>query len=213
MFELTLLALLNSLMNWGTAPVIATRTVAADAPTVHALLSDPASQARLVAGVNPLLRPHVRPGKTSNPRFLHTHVQLGHRNMLWITWLLTPGRGTTEVDLAAQTESRGILARVLLLAGQRQLRRHLEVTLSSIGAATLQAAEDLEHAATTTPPTTPTTRQLPPRQLTTTPTTRCRSPRRSHALKRAARRPSSRAASASTERPTLTSQPSDELNA
>lgn len=174
MFELTLLALLNSLTNWGTAPVIATRTVAADAPTVHALLCDPASQARLVAGVNPLLRPHVRPSKTSNPRFLHAHVQLGHRNLLWITWLLTPGRGTTEVDLAAQTESRGILARVLLLAGRRQLRRHLEMTLTSIGAAASDAAEDLGNVATTTPRTTPTTRQAPPTQTTTTPATRCR---------------------------------------
>lgn len=147
MFELTILALLNSVMNWGTAPVTATRTVATDAPTVHALLSDPASQACLVAGINPLLRPHVRPSKTSNPRFLHAHVQLGHRNMLWITWLLTPGRGTTEVDLAAQTESRGILARVLLLAGRRQLRRHLEMTLGSIGAAASDAAENLENVA------------------------------------------------------------------
>lgn len=202
MFELTLLALLNSLMNWGTAPVIATRTVAADAPTVHALLSEPASQACLVAGVNPLLRPHVRPTKTSNPRFLHTHVQLGNRNMLWITWLLTPGRGTTEVNLAAQTESRGILARILLLAGRHQLRRHLEATLGSIGAAASDSAENLENVATTTPPT---TRQAPPTQTTRTPATRCRPPRRSHALKPPPRRPSSRAASASTERPTLRS--------
>lgn len=210
MFELTLLALLNSLMNWGTAPVFATQTVSADAPTVHALLSDPASQACLVAGINPLLRPQVRLSKTANPRFLHTHVQLGHRNMLWITWLLTPGRGTTEVDLAAQTESRGILARVLLLAGRRQLRRHLEATLSSIGAVASDAAENLENVATTTPPT---TRQAPPTQTTATPTPRCRRRRRSHAPKRSARRPSSRAANASAERPTLTSQPSDEVSA
>jgi len=213
MFELTVLALLNSLMNWGTAPVMATRTVAADATTVRALLSDPANQACLVAGVNPLLRPHICLTKTSNPRFLHTRVQLGHHNMLWVTWLLTPGRGTTEVDLAAQTESRAILPRILLLAGRGQLRRQLEMALSSIGAAATDAAEGLENVAPTTSRTTPTSRQARPTQTTTTPATRCRPARRSHALKRAARRPSSRAASASTERPTLTSQPSDELGA
>lgn len=147
MFELTLLALLNSLKNWGTAPVIATRTVPADAPAVLAMLADPASQSRLVAGVNPRLRPHVRACKTSNPRFLHAQVQLRQRNMLWITWLLTPGRGTTEVDLAAQAESRGILARVLLLAGRRQLRRHLEGTLSAIAAAAPDAASTRSRSA------------------------------------------------------------------
>jgi hypothetical protein len=100
MFELTPLAL--ALLNWGTAPVIATRTVAADARTVHALLSNPASQACLVAGVHPLLRPHVRPRKTSNPRFLHTHVQLGHRNMLWMTAMSSVRASSSRVAAPAR---------------------------------------------------------------------------------------------------------------
>ncbi|MEA2192356.1 MAG: hypothetical protein QOI73_2477 [Solirubrobacteraceae bacterium] len=199
MLELTVLALLNSLNNWGTTPVIATRTMAADAPTLHALLCDPASQERLIAGVNPLLRPHVRLSKTANPRFLHTHVQLGQRKILWITWLLTPGRGTTDVDLAAQTESRSILSRILLIVGRQKLRRHLEATLAGIGAHASHAAERLDNPATTSP----TACQATARP--TTSATPCRPPRRSRAPKRPARRPSPRTMNASSDSPTLRS--------
>jgi hypothetical protein len=77
MVELTLLALLNRLMNWGCAPVIATRIVAADASTLRAVVSDPASQWRLVAGVSPLLRPRAQLGPTSSSRLVPVGVQLG----------------------------------------------------------------------------------------------------------------------------------------
>lgn len=152
MVELTLIALLNRLMNWGKAPVIATRTVAADAPALHALLSDRACQSRLVAGVSPLLLPDVRPSPASNPRFLHCHVRLARRDVLWITWLLTPGRGTTELDLAAQADSDSIVMRLLMLAGRRPLRRRLERTLAAVATLARDGAEGLPGDVITTPP-------------------------------------------------------------
>jgi hypothetical protein len=146
MVELAVLALLNRLLNWGLAPVIATRVIAAGAPALLALVSDPSGQWRLVAGVPPLLRPHasVVPTRASS-RLVPVRVQLGRRDVLWITWILTPRRGTTEVDLAAQVESRGVIARLALaLGGRRWLRHRLKVTLDTLATLAHCAAEDLD---------------------------------------------------------------------
>lgn len=145
MVELAILALLNRLMNWGCAPVIATRAIAADAAALRALVSDPNGQWRLVAGVSPLLRPHASAGTSASSRLVPVRVRLGGRDVLWITWILTPRRGTTEVDLAAQFESRGLFTRVaLVLGGRRWLRSRLDATLDTLAALAHCAAEDLD---------------------------------------------------------------------
>jgi hypothetical protein len=145
MVELAALALHTGLHEWGREPVIATRTIAADAATLQRLVADPASQWRLVAGLHPLLAARARPARSCHPRFVHAAVSFGHYDVLWITWILTPRRGTTEVDLAAQIESRSILARLIWLLGGRQaLRHHLEVTLGTLASLALRAAEDLD---------------------------------------------------------------------
>ena len=114
MIELTLLALINRLTNWGLAPVIVSRTVAADAATLRAMLPDAGGDQRLA----------------------------GQR--VWVTWMLTPGRGTTEVDLAVQFESRGLATRLLLaLGGRRRIAARLRVTLTVLATACARAAEDL----------------------------------------------------------------------
>lgn len=148
MVELIPLALLGSLHEWGREPVIATRTIAADAATLHRLVSDAASQWRLVAGVPRRLRPAAQVAPSCHPRFVHARVTLGGRDALWITWILTPRRGTTEVDLVAQLESRSLLLRaVAVLGGRRRLRRHLEATLGTLATLALRAAEDLDDVA------------------------------------------------------------------
>jgi hypothetical protein len=153
MVELTVLALLNRLMNWGRAPVIATRIVAADASTLRAIVADPASQWRLFEGVSSLLRPQARVAPTCTERVVPVRVQLGRRDVLWITWILSPGRGTTEVDLAAQIESRGVFARLLLaLGGRRWLAHRLEATLGTLAALAIYAAEDLHDMQPSTAP-------------------------------------------------------------
>lgn len=145
MVELAILALLNRLMNWGCAPVIATRVIAADAAALRALVADPGGRRRLVAGVSARLRPHAGIATSASARLVPVRVQLGHRDVLWITWILTPRRGTTEVDLAAQLESRGLLVRLaLVLGGRRWLRHRLEATLSTLAGLAHCAAEDLD---------------------------------------------------------------------
>ena len=143
------------LVNWGCAPVIASRVIAADAPALLSLVSDPRGQQRLVAGVSPLLRPHASVGTIRTPRIVPVRVQLRGRDVLWITWLLSPGRGTTEVDLMAQFERRGPLTSLLsLLGGRRWLRRHLHDTLSTMARLAHDAAEDVreeDRASTTVP--------------------------------------------------------------
>lgn len=144
MVELTVLALLHRLENWGCAPVIASRVIAADAPTLLALVSDPRGQWRLVAGVPPLLRPHASVGTSRTRRLVPVRVQLRGRDVVWVTWFLSPSRGTTEVDLFAQFEARGLLMRVaLVLGGRRWLRRRLEATLGTLARLAHAAAEDL----------------------------------------------------------------------
>jgi len=145
MIELTLLTLLHRLMNWGRAPVIATRAIAADAATLLALVSDPACQWRIVEGVSPLLKPHAHVEPSHSTRLVSVRLQLGRRDVLWVTWILTPRRGTTEVDLAAQLHSRSLAARlVLLFGGRRWLRHRLEHTLGTLAALAHCAAEDLD---------------------------------------------------------------------
>lgn len=48
MVELTLYILFHRLMNWVLAPLITTRTVAADAAAVSDLLAEPANELRLI---------------------------------------------------------------------------------------------------------------------------------------------------------------------
>jgi hypothetical protein len=156
MIELTFLALMNRLMNWGLAPVFATRVIAADAATLLALVADPAGQGRLLEGVSPRLRPRADVQPSRSPRLVSVRVQLRRRDALWVTWILTPRRGTTEVDLAAQPESRSVPARLaLLLGGRRWLRRRLERALGTLAELAHSAAEDLgavERSAELPPP-------------------------------------------------------------
>lgn len=145
MVELTALILLNRLYNWGRTPVIATRVIPADSSTLHTLVSDPASQWRMVDAVHRLLRVHAQVGPCTAKRLVPVRVQMGGRDVLWLTWMLSPSRGTTEVDLSAQIESRGLLARLLLvLGGRRWLRHRLEDTLDSLAVLAHRAAEDLD---------------------------------------------------------------------
>src|ERR671921_195176 len=100
MIELVFLALLNRLMNWGLAPLIATRTVAADAGTLQQFLSEPANQLRLLRKVPRDLDVQVQ--TRAKGRVVSVEILRGRRTALWATWILTAGRGTTEVDLAVQ---------------------------------------------------------------------------------------------------------------
>jgi hypothetical protein len=147
MYEMQLMALMNTLANWGTAPVIATRVIAADAPALNDLLRDPAIERRLVAGVSPRLRPQVQLSPRHNTRYVHADVRLLGHDVLWMTWLLTPDRGTTELDLAAQLVPRGLAARLALRAGRRRLRRRLEATLDDVATVARRTAEALDDAA------------------------------------------------------------------
>lgn len=147
MVELTALILLNRLYNWGRTPVIATRVIPADASTLHALVSDPAGQWRTVDGIPRLLRAHAQVGPRASSRLVPVGVQLGSHDVLWLTWILSPSRGTTEVDLAAQIDTHSVLARLaLLLGGRRWLRHRLEDTLSNLAVLAHRAAEDLDDA-------------------------------------------------------------------
>jgi hypothetical protein len=128
------LALLLRLMNLGFEPVIATRVVAADLAVLRRLLSDPASYDGEAC---------VRPG--SSERVVAVRVRFGARRILRYTWILSPHRGTTEVDLAVQVESRGIAVRLaLLLGGRRWLQRRLDALLQTLSRDAARAAEDLD---------------------------------------------------------------------
>lgn len=145
MIELALLALFHRLMNWGLSPLIATRTVAADAATVHRFLSDPGHQLLLAGG-----RPHhgaarVRP--SSSGRVVSVELMRGRRTVLWVTWILTAGRGTTEVDLAVQFETRGLATRLaLVLGGRRWLARRADAALGRLAQTCARAAEEVPAA-------------------------------------------------------------------
>jgi hypothetical protein len=122
MIELGALALLLRLMNLGCEPVIATRVVAADHVTLRSFLSDPANYDGAAS---------VRP--SSSARVVAVRVRSGRRRIVRYTWILSPDRGTTEIDLAAQVESCGIAVRLaLLLGGRRWLRRRLDAILATL---------------------------------------------------------------------------------
>lgn len=165
MIELTFVILLNRLVNSGLAPIIVTRTIAADADALHGLLADPANQWRLatsfvnVAGLQPagdrcdarLRLPlamrrsasmHVK--RSRGDRLLTTELRFGRRTFGWATWILTPSRGTTEVDVAIQPESRSLSTRlVLLLGGRRWITRRLEIALATLAATSAHVAEQV----------------------------------------------------------------------
>lgn len=142
MIELVFLALLNRLMNWGLTPLIATRTVAADAGTLHHFLSRPANQLRLLRKVPRGLHVHVQP--RARGRVVSVEILRGRRTVLWATWILSAGRGTTEVDLAVQFETRGLAARLaLVLGGRRWLARRVDDALARLGQVCARAAEDI----------------------------------------------------------------------
>jgi hypothetical protein len=165
MLEIVFLAIVNGLVNWGLRPIIVTRAVAADGDMLRGLLADPAGQWRLAAGVArigdlqpagdrcearlrlPLgVRPHasVRVKPSRSGRVLTTEVELGRRTVAWATWILTPGRGTTEVDVAVQPESRGLATRLaLLLGGRRWIARRLDIALATLATTAARVAEEL----------------------------------------------------------------------
>ena len=173
MIELTFIVLLNRLVNWGLQPIVATRTVAADGPALHALLGNAASQWRLAGSFAPVLALHgagdrcdarlrlpfgarvpasllVTPGRRG--RLVTSEIRLGDRTVAWATWILSPDRGTTEVDLAIQLESRSLLTRmVLLLGGRRWIARRLKTALATLGIVSLRVAEDVVATPAATP--------------------------------------------------------------
>lgn len=146
MIELTFLALLHRLMNWGVTPLIATRTVAADAAALHRFLCDPANQPRLLGG-----RPRGLAARTraaASGRVITVELVRGDRTLLWLTWILSPGRGTTEVDLAVQFETRGLATRLaLVLGGRRWLAHRIDAALGRLGRMCARAAEEVVPAA------------------------------------------------------------------
>src|SRR5688572_6437003 len=118
MIELSFLALLR-IMNLGYEPVIATRVMEADLDTLRAVVSDP---------VNYDGEARVRP--SSSARVVVVRVRYGPRRVVRYTWILSPDCGTTEVDLAVQVESGGLVYRAALLLGaKRWLQRRLESML------------------------------------------------------------------------------------
>lgn len=149
MIELTFLALLHRLMNWGVTPLIATRTVAADAAALHRFLCDPANQLRLLGG-----RPRglaglaARTRAAASGRVITVELVRGDRTVLWLTWILPAGRGTTEVDLAVQFETRGLATRLaLVLGGRRWLAHRVDAALGRLGHMCARAAEEVVPAA------------------------------------------------------------------
>ena len=139
MIELALLAMFSRGMTWGLGPVIAERTVAADIGALRDLLSDPATQKELIAGATGL-HPGVRVTVVT-PRVLKSELRLRGTTVAWVTWILTGARGTTNVDLALQLESRGIAARLVGLLGGRWIARRLEAALATLATASARTAE------------------------------------------------------------------------
>jgi hypothetical protein len=132
MIELTALAFFR-IANIGYAPIIATRNVCAELDALHDFLTDTANYRGSAE-----LRP------SSSREVVVVRARVGRRQAMRYTWILTPGRGTIEVDLAAQLETRGPAVRLmLLLGGRRALRRRVEAMLAGIACATAQAAEQV----------------------------------------------------------------------
>jgi hypothetical protein len=165
MIELAFLVILDRLVNWGLGPIIVTGTVAADDDALRGVLADPANQWRLAASFADViaLEPagdrcdvqlrlllgkrvhasvHVKPSRRG--RLLTAEVRIGTRTIAWVTWILTAGRGTTEVDLAVKLESRSLATRlVMLLGGRRWIARRLETALATLATTSARVAEDV----------------------------------------------------------------------
>jgi hypothetical protein len=137
MIELALLALLTRLTTWGLGPVIAERTVAADGDVLRDLLADPVNQRRLIGGVADMRV------SAPTPRVVRIELRLAGRTVAWLTWILTAGRGTTDVTLALQLESRGAASRLAVLLGGRRIVRRLDATLASLATTLARAAEGI----------------------------------------------------------------------
>jgi hypothetical protein len=145
MTELVFLALMNRLTNWGLTPLIATRTVAADADAVHRFLGDADNQLRLLRKAPRDIDVRVEP--RAEGRMVAVEILRGRRPALWATWILSAGRGTTEVDLVVQFESRGLATRLtLMLGGRRRLARRVDDALARLGQACTRTAEDIAPA-------------------------------------------------------------------
>lgn len=145
MIELTVLALLNRLMNWGLAPLTATRIVAADAAALQHFLAEPSNQLRLLRRVPRDLDVRVKP--RAKGRVVSVEILWRRRTALWATWILSASRGTTEVDLAVQFETRGLATRLaVVLGGRRWLARRVDDALARLGQACARAAEDVRPA-------------------------------------------------------------------
>jgi hypothetical protein len=142
MIELTFLVLVNRLMSWGLAPLIVTRTVAADAAALHRFLSDPTNQLRLIDGRPRVSGAHVRP--STSGCVISVELLRGRRTVLWVTWILIAGRGSTDVDLAVQFETRGLATRLALaLGGRRWIARRVDAALGRLAQICVRAAEDV----------------------------------------------------------------------
>ncbi len=150
MLELTVLAVMNRMVNGGFEPLTATRIVAADLSAVRALASDATTQQDMLAGLPMRLRVQAIP--SASLRLVVMRLCLGEHDVLSLHWSLTPRRGTIEVDLAAQFHVRGPAMRVLLmLGGRRWLTRRLDGVLSSLADRTLRAAEGIDEIAWSAP--------------------------------------------------------------
>ena len=133
MIELAALAVFLRIANIGYEPVIATRVVCAGLDTLHAFLADPRNY-----------RGAARVRSCTSAEVIVVLVSFGPRRVVRYTWILSPGRGTTEVDLAVQIESRGPAVRVaLLLGGRRWLRRRVETMVAALARVTADAAEQV----------------------------------------------------------------------
>ena len=100
MLELTVLALINQLANVGFGPLVATGVMAADPSSVRALVTDTATEDRVIARVPALARPGVQLLPTRSLRLVEVDIRIRGRDAVRLTWSLTPRRGTTEVDAA-----------------------------------------------------------------------------------------------------------------
>lgn len=121
MIDLALLVIANRVGGRGPGPIIATRILAANGDVLRDHLCSPANQWRLASTFADIvaLRPagercdarlrlalgvrcHASLHVKANPAagVLRTAVRVGFRTVAWVTWILTPGRGTTELDVA-----------------------------------------------------------------------------------------------------------------
>ncbi|MDQ3849662.1 MAG: SRPBCC family protein [Actinomycetota bacterium] len=157
------------MLSCGRDRVSASARVAADPEDVFAFLSDPANQRLLVKRFvemsgggtatdtpggkglvlrGPLgLRRNVRTEvhASSSCRLVAVRVRLGRRDDAWLTWILLPRGGETDVELTVEIEVAGALDRLrLTLAARRWLKRELQATLESLSRLVRSARDDVE---------------------------------------------------------------------